>query len=685
MTKEFEKLNIAGLEDLNQLDEKSRELALRILKEYSDTGYSEIMDELTYEDYRERPVDIITFIKDPNYLGKAWHLPSGKCKLFPYWEKRLQELFPDPVKTEKNNVILSGARGLGKSEIAITIGAYLMYRLMCLKNPYEVLNLKPTEKVAFAFMNITEILAEDIGISKFQATVQASPWFMSHGTITGKTTLVWNPPDFINIIIGSQPRHVIGQAIYFAFFDEISFIANQDIEKQKEKAIDMIDTAIGGMATRFTYHGKNPTVLVLASSKRSEKSFLETHTKKKLESEKENLLLVDEPVWNVRPPEEYSGKRFLVAEGNKFLASIVLPERITTEELKLYKDKGYKILEVPVEYRAKFLDDIDRALCDYAGVSSSDLTKYIAGFRLTNVRKDFLHNPMTKEVIEVGNAPNDKVQYYQYFDATLINPKLKAKPLFVHLDMSMSGDKTGIAGTWIVGKKPTEVDGEESKDLFYQLAFSFAVKAPKGYQVSFEKNRNFIRWLREQGFNVCGVSCDTFQSADLVQQLKSENFNVEIISVDRVDTDHVCKPYHYLRNTIYEERIQIYDSDLLFEELVNLERDSNGRIDHPDGGRTGSKDIADALCGSVYNASKHGEEYAYNFGEDLEEILTHNSINEKQQVTIQLEEEMKTLLDPVKKAQPAKTKTPFMDFGLGAAQETGFNPYVAQGIMYWGD
>ena len=292
---------------------------------------------------------------------------------------------------------------------------------------------------------------------------------------------------------------------------------------------------------------------------------------------------------------------------------------------------------------------------------------------------------MTKEVIEVGNAPNDKVQYYQYFDATLINPKLKAKPLFVHLDMSMSGDKTGIAGTWIVGKKPTEVDGEESKDLFYQLAFSFAVKAPKGYQVSFEKNRNFIRWLREQGFNVCGVSCDTFQSADLVQQLKSENFNVEIISVDRVDTDHVCKPYHYLRNTIYEERIQIYDSDLLFEELVNLERDSNGRIDHPDGGRTGSKDIADALCGSVYNASKHAEEYAYNFGEDLEEILTHNSTDEKQHATIQLEDELKNLLDPVQKSKNNHKKDAFQDFGYGAAQQTGFNPYISQGIMFWGD
>ena len=36
----------------------------------------------------------------------------------------------------------------------------------------------------------------------------------------------------------------------------------------------MIDTAIGGMKTRFIVNGKNPTLLILASSKRSEKSFL---------------------------------------------------------------------------------------------------------------------------------------------------------------------------------------------------------------------------------------------------------------------------------------------------------------------------------------------------------------------------------------------------------------------------
>ena len=35
------------------------------------------------------------------------------------------------------------------------------------------------------------------------------------------------------------------------------------------------------------------------------------------------------------------------------------------------------IVDVPVEYKANFTDDIERALCDYAGISSSDITKYI--------------------------------------------------------------------------------------------------------------------------------------------------------------------------------------------------------------------------------------------------------------------------------------------------------------------
>lgn len=537
--------------ELENLSSEEKELALKILSEYSNTGNSETYTELLISDYEEVPVDIVTFIKDDKYLGRAWHLSDGTCKLYPYWENKLQELFPDNLSTAVNNFILSGARGLGKSEIAITIMLYLMYRVMCLKNPLEHFNLKPTETIAFSFMNITEALAMDIGVSKFQKTVQLSPWFMARGTLVGKKDKTWEPPSYINIIIGSQPRHVIGQATFASFFDEISFIPTQDIEKQKSRAIDMIDTAVGGMKTRFTHRGRNPGIVILASSKRSEKSFLEEHMKKKSLSEGDNTLIVDEAVWDIKPEGTYSNKKFHVAVGNRFLTSEVIDDNVT--DLTPFRDKGYRIIEVPVDLRPDFIDDIDRALCDYAGISSSDLSTYISGVRLSECKDPSLYNPFIKDIIEVGNAPTDKTQYYDFFDLSKVPSNMKSRPLFVHLDMSISGDKTGIGGVWIKGKRPPTENQPASKDLIFQAAFNVSIKAPKGYQVSFEKNRNFIRWLREQGFNIKLVTSDTFQSYDLQQQLKAEHFNTNILSVDKVNSDRICVPYQHFKSVIYEK------------------------------------------------------------------------------------------------------------------------------------
>lgn len=93
-----------------------------------------------------------------------------------------------------------------------------------------------------------------------------------------------------------------------------------------------------------------------------------------------------------------------------------------------------------------------------------------------------------------------------------------------------------------------------------------SIKAPKGRQISFEKNRNFIYWLKERGFNIKGITTDTFQSYDTGQTLSAKGYPYSVLSVDRVDTDHICKPYQYFRSTIYEKRLDIYNSKTLIEE-----------------------------------------------------------------------------------------------------------------------
>lgn len=623
------------------LNDEEKKYVLDILQEYEKTGASEIFNRLIYDDYEEIPVDIATFITDDRYLGQAWKDAEGNLKLYPFWMEKLKELFPNSFDTLVNNLIESGARGLGKSEIAVTVCLYIMYRVMCLKDPLEFFHIKKTEKLCFAFMNLTLDLSKDVAVSKFQNTVQLSPWFMQRGTMTQRdNNPYWVPPDYIEIIIGSQSSHLIGKPVLFAFFDEISFIKNQDIEKQKAIAIDMIDTAIGGMKTRFIYNGKNYSFLVLASSKRSEKSFLETHMKKKLKSEKENVMIIDEPVWNVKPPETYCGKRFNVALGNKFLVSQVLEDGT---DPKLFTDKGYKIISVPVEFRSNFVDDIDRALCDYAGISSSELTKYISGQALTDTINDKLVNPFTKSIIEVGNDPKDKTQYYDFFDLSKVPNDLKWKPLYIHLDMSVSGNKTGIAGVWINGKKPSVDEMSQANDLFFTLAFNVSIKAPKGRQISFEKNKNFIYWLKEQGFNIRGVSSDSFQSVETGQVLESKGYNYKQISVDRVEPNtHICRPYQYFKTAIYEKRIEMYEDEVLRNEIVDLERNINtGKVDHPDGG---AKDASDAVCGALFNASQNAEQFAYEYGETIDTIVdvsnSSNYVDDRQQLNVDFEQEL---------------------------------------------
>ena len=507
---------------------------------------------------------------------------------------------------------------------------------------------------------------------------------MSKGTVSGRDTLVWQPPKGIELIAGSQSRHIIGRAVFSAFFDEISFQLNQDVNKQIEKAKTLISTAQARMISRFMHGEYNPTLLLLASSKRTEQSFLETFIDTKKKKESKTTLIVDEPQWVIRTDKD-SPNKFYVAVGNKFLDSEVLPLNVSETDLDIYRNRGFTLLKVPMGYYEQFLDDIDIALTDCAGISTSNTTRYISGPRLVSVKNYNLKNPFSKDIIEVGNGLDDKTQYWDYFDLNQVDPILKSRPMYIHLDMSISGDKTGIAGIWIVGKKPPTEGQQPSKELYYRLAFSVAIKAPKGHQISFEKNRQFIYWLREQGFNIKGVSTDTFQSADLGQSLTAHHFNYSIISVDRCQ-DRVCLPYQYLKSTIYEQRIEMYDSKLLTDELIGLERDGNGRIDHSPSG-INSKDTADALCGSIWNASQHAEEFAFDYGENLNQIFQTNSNQAnltQEQVVVDFETELKKAMDPRLKSQQ-QTKpadTAFMDFGLGAAQPVG-SQFLGDGILIW--
>ena len=95
------------------------------------------------------------------------------------------------------------------------------------------------------------------------------------------------------------------------------------------------------------------------------------------------------------------------------------------------------------------------------------------------------------------------------------------------------------------------------------------------------------------GVQTCAlpISFDRWNSHDMMQQLKQYGINTETLSVAK-------KHYDDMAMVVLEERLSGPHVPLLIDELLQL-RIMKDRVDHP---RKGSKDLSDAVCGSIYNA-----------------------------------------------------------------------------------
>ena len=117
-----------------------------------------------------------------------------------------------------------------------------------------------------------------------------------------------------------------------------------------------------------------------------------------------------------------------------------------------------------------------------------------------------------------------------------------------------------------------------------------------------------------------------------MQQLTADNFNVSTISVDRVDRNtRQCLPYAYLKSTIYERRLVVYDNcPFLTEEVLGLERESDGHVEHPEHGTQGcftgdtkvslvdGRELTFLELVDEYNLGK--ENWVYSFNETTKKI-----------------------------------------------------------------
>lgn len=531
--------------------------------------------------YEEIPVSIDEFLENPKYLGGTTN--RGKA-IYPKWREALRDIFKDPYKY--TTVILTGCIGSGKSTIGTYIALYMLYNILCLRDPHSFFGIEATQNnIMFIFNNLTLNKAYKGMFGTFMGHCIKSPWFLAHGKVTGDVNKIYLPDKRVRFDVASEEYHITSTDCFCFCFDEANDVLHSTANFQDSMAMKILNAANQRIRSRFksknrsTFFGKS----IVISSKQSEMAFLEQYTQDLLNKDPDSVYIFDHPQWEVIPI-ELSGKTFNVAYGNKNSKSrIMSPE----ENEDVVKEQGYQILKVPVEYQKDFEDNLNRALTEVAGISINYIDKFFSREYVNLAIDNTRTNPFSSDILIIGLRDNQ--EYKDYFNPSKIPREWQQENIYMHFDTSKNKDRTGISAVSQSKKNPEEI----------HHLFTIYIEAPKNDQICFKKHEDFVFYLYDDlGWDIKNISSDGFNSTQLKQ-----NFMLHGIEADYISPDRTTVPYLSLQRVLYDGLMKIINIPILEKELVELDMDNvKLKIDHP---VYGSKDGSDSLACAVQNCINH--------------------------------------------------------------------------------
>ena len=545
----------------------------------STLNFDEFFDALDDDPFEEQPVDLDTFLHSPDYLNQPElseiqrDLVEAMSQI--YKEEDLVRLMGEEKgkrhykKYTKAEVILQLGKGSGKDHTS-TIGcAYLVYKLLCLKDPAKYFGKPPGDSIDIINIAINAEQAKNVFFKNFINKVTRSPWF------SGKYNDKVNSVEFdkaITVYSGHSERESHeGLNLILAILDEISGFAQQSSSgNENAKTGDAIYKAFrASVDSRFPDYGK----VVLLSFPRYPGDFIskrydEVVAEKEVEIRKHTFIINDD-----LPPDNPDNQFEIEWEEDHILA---------------YKYPGIYAIKRPTweanptrsidDFKIAFLSDYADAMQRFACVPSfvSD-----AFFKQKDKleRAMCLHNPIDSfKRIEASFEPKDGVKY------------------FLHADLAQKHDKCAIAISHV--DKWVEIRTFNDHTQIHPFVIVDAIvwwEPRKEGPVNLSEVKNWIVDFRRQGFQIGLVTFDRWQSFDIQQELKSVGIKTDTLSVGK-------KHYEDLAMLVYEDRVLMPHNDILLEEMSQLRIVSDKKVDHP---RKGSKDLSDAVTGAVYNAIAH--------------------------------------------------------------------------------
>jgi len=572
--------------------------------------FNDFLEVLKENQFDEIPVDAKTFVESADYLGQPqlsliqYEIVEAMSQI--YRKEELQEIFGSVAgaqyfdKYTKNEIILQLGKGSGKDFVSTVACAYIVYKLLCLKDPARYYGKPSGDAIDIINVAINAQQAKNVFFKGFKTKIEKSPWF------AGKYNAKADSIEFdksITVYSGHSERESHeGLNLLLAVLDEISGFASEvgTGNEQGKTAENIYKAFRGSVDSRFPDLGK----VVLLSFPRYQGDFIskryEDVIAEKETIEKKHIFIMNEDL-----PHNDPNNQFEIAWEEDTILSYKVPKVLALKKTTWEVNPTRKI----DDFKLAFYTDLGDAMMRFACTPTFASDAFFK-------QKDKLEKCMTLR---------NPVDNFRRFDESF-KPDPE-KIYYIHADLAQKHDKCAVA----IAHVDKWVNIQVIKD-YEQVAPMVVVDAVAWWEpksegpVNLSEVKQWIINLRRQGFNIGVVSFDRWQSFDIQQELKAVGIKTDTVSVAK-------KHYEDLAMMIYEERVAIPRIPLLLEEMSELKIMKNTRVDHP---RKKSKDLADAVCGAVFGAISHTPKDS-NHEIEIHTWSTSTRLAEKQRDMVELD------------------------------------------------
>jgi hypothetical protein len=543
------------------------------------TMFNEFLEALQDDHFNEMPVDARTFVEGEAYLGQPplsdiqYDIVEAMSQI--YRKEDLINIMGEEKGTQyynkytKNEIILQLGKGSGKDFTSTVACSYIVYKLLCLKDPAKYFGKPSGDAIDLINVAINAQQAKNVFFKGFKSKIERSPWF------AGKYYAKADSIEFdkaITVYSGHSERESHeGLNLLLAVLDEISGFASEvGTGNEQGKTADNIYKAFrGSVDSRFPDLGK----VVLLSFPRYPGDFI---------SERYDDVVAEKEV---------------IERTHKFTINPLLPEDSPDNTFEISWDEdqitSYKYPGVFALKRPTWEVNPTRKIDDFMIAFMTDLGDAMMRFACVPT---FASDAFFKQADKVRACMTlrNPVDTFKRFDESF-KPD-PTKKYYVHADLAQKHDKCAVAIAHVEKWVNIQVINNYEQVAPIVVVDAVAWWEPKVEgPVNLSEVKQWIQNLRRLGFDIGMVSFDRWQSFDIQNELKQVGMKTDTVSVAK-------KHYEDMAMLVYEERLAMPAIDLLFDELTQLKIMKNDRVDHP---RKKSKDLADAVCGAIFGAISH--------------------------------------------------------------------------------